>query len=530
MPWSAEAHKPPLSDQITDLQRRIQLLEGDRTAFYESSQASIRKNRETVQRLREDNTRLYKKLAAATEGDKHVVKVAFHNVDNISEKEAFRNMSGKLQTKKKHLNAQKHITQSMQQRVNELKSEYERRKPERSTKTTDARAQKKEEDAMKLRTLENNLEKTQLKCKEAENITRNYLTLKSHLQDESLNFSGQLDSLEAGILRHKEEVHSLQAMNRAALLSAETSKAELQQREELLYKDRKERERYKNKVEERKILAEKVERKAQRPVVPVDDLSSEAQRSTTRTAGDEDKVMSTFEDVFRQIKEATGVTDIQEVAGRFATQRGIREHLEKLAEENKNTLAQLREQKEQLDQEFEDKKYSGEAKISRDQNVLEEREQQLQAAQRRSDEAKESLSVLDKTLSTVQAGVEHLADKLQHVALEDPATTASTDSGLVVLLSECELKLGALHAELLGKDLSAIVKMMEEEKFFLKIEEKLPTFNTRVLLPEDQRQETLDEEEESDEDEAGIISREALKRQSQMIVDSKFKKKPWKKK
>lgn len=37
-------------------------------------------------------------------------------------------------------------------------------------------------------------------------------------------------------------------------------------------------------------------------------------------------------------------------------------------------------------------------------------------------------------------------------------------------------------------------------------------------------------EDESEEDEADIISREALKRQSQLIVDSKSKKKPWKKK
>lgn len=37
-------------------------------------------------------------------------------------------------------------------------------------------------------------------------------------------------------------------------------------------------------------------------------------------------------------------------------------------------------------------------------------------------------------------------------------------------------------------------------------------------------------EEESEEDEGDIITREVLKRQSQLIVDSKSKKKPWKKK
>jgi len=42
-----------------------------------------------------------------------------------------------------------------------------------------------------------------------------------------------------------------------------------------------------------------------------DELSSEAQRSSPRIAGEEDKVISTFEEAFRRIKEATGVTDIQ---------------------------------------------------------------------------------------------------------------------------------------------------------------------------------------------------------------------------
>lgn len=42
-----------------------------------------------------------------------------------------------------------------------------------------------------------------------------------------------------------------------------------------------------------------------------DELSSEAQRSSPRVAGEEEKVISTFEEAFRRIKEATGVTAIQ---------------------------------------------------------------------------------------------------------------------------------------------------------------------------------------------------------------------------
>lgn len=39
--------------------------EGDRAAHYEKSQSTVKKNSETIRQLRQDNKRLYKKLAEA---------------------------------------------------------------------------------------------------------------------------------------------------------------------------------------------------------------------------------------------------------------------------------------------------------------------------------------------------------------------------------------------------------------------------------------------------------------------------------
>lgn len=46
----------------------------------------------------------------------------------------------------------------------------------------------------------------------------------SPLQEESLTFQGQLDSLEAEILKHREELHNMQVMNNDAQLSKEAAK------------------------------------------------------------------------------------------------------------------------------------------------------------------------------------------------------------------------------------------------------------------------------------------------------------------
>lgn len=57
-----------------------------------------------------------------------------------------------------------------------------------------------------------------------------------------------------------------------------------------------------------------------------------------------------------------------------------------------------------------------------DQQMLEECEQQLQAQQQRCDAGEERLDWLVKTLGTIRAGVEHLADKLQHITLVNTPT------------------------------------------------------------------------------------------------------------
>uniref|UniRef100_A0A8C6L9S4 Outer dynein arm docking complex subunit 3 n=1 Tax=Nothobranchius furzeri TaxID=105023 RepID=A0A8C6L9S4_NOTFU len=507
MPFAAERKKLPPHDQITELQRKIQLLDGDKTAFYESSQSAMKKNRESILQLRQDNKRLYRKVAEAKAGDEHIIRVAFQNKG--LKQDAFHNMSGKVTvdqkvlSKTKRLNASKHTTRTYQQRLDELKREYERIKPEGGS-------------GANLHALENRLEKTQFKSKEAENITSYYQKLKTELQDESLTFQGQLDSLEAEILKYRKELHSLQVMRDDAQLSEEAAKAAFQQQDELLSRERKERERaitsYRKIVEEHKAETGKTERSVKRTPLQPDELSSEAQHSTTRIPAEEEKAFSALEEAFERIKETTGATDVQEIVKRFTSQKEMHEHLEKLKKENEEALLQLKEQRELLIQRFEEEEYSGDAKLSFFCLCL-----QLQAHQQRCDSARERLDWLTTTLSTVTAGVEHLAEKLQHITLQP-----DSEEAVLELLAQCELQLQLLQKEFEGKDLTAIMKEMGEDEFYIRIEENLPEYNTRVRLPEAQ---PLD-----DEDEPGVLSREVLKRQSQLIVDSNLKKKTWKRK
>lgn len=74
--------------------------------------------------------------------------------------------------------------------------------------------------------------------------------------------------------------------------------------------------------------------------------------------------ITSYEEALAKIKDATGVSDIQEVVDRFLNQGDTKRHLERLREENTRQVARLKEEKEKLQVQFEDMKYSGEAKTS----------------------------------------------------------------------------------------------------------------------------------------------------------------------
>lgn len=535
MTVSLETVKPPLHEQISELQRKIQLLEGDRKAFYESSQWTIKKNKEAILSLRQDNKMLHRKLAEILAGDEKVIKEAFHN--RAVEMAAMRNKNGqaaieivdqKLCDKLKRLNALKHQTEIRRKRLEEVKLQHGQKQQEAlSLQTMDDGSA---EEAQNLRILENRLEKAQLKSQEAEHIMNVYLKLKSKMQEESLTFQTQLDQLEAEILRLRQELKDLKVMNCDAHQCRDAARMELQQHEEIIYRERREREMilqdYKKQAEERKANAERAERRAQRVAMQPEDSATDTQRNTNGVQ--EEKIINTFEEAFKRIKEATGVTDTQEVVERFIAQGDIHQQLEEMKLENEKNLVRLKEEKEHLESEFQQMKYSGEAKLSSGQQILEELESHLKEEEARRDKMKEKMERMTIVLSSTKAGVEHLANKLQHVKITKsraPALAPSVDSDEYVLdvLSATEEKMMKLLEELEDKDIQELLKKMEEEDFHASIEGKLPDYNIRVKLPMISKQDIFEDDDDSGDDEGDVVTRAALKLRSQQLIESKTK-------
>ena len=101
--------------------------------------------------------------------------------------------------------------------------------------------------------------------------------------------------------------------NLLSYLSFYSSQAELSKHEETVYRERREREEalaeLKKQAEEKKAHAERVERRLQRASIQHDELTPEQNKMVS--GEEQEKKISSFEEAFLAIKEATGVSDLQ---------------------------------------------------------------------------------------------------------------------------------------------------------------------------------------------------------------------------
>lgn len=522
----------------------MQLLEGDRKAYYESAEWTMKQNRDKIAKLRKENKEMRKLMADKLAADEHVVNKGLE--DHPVERNALRSKPGsvaiakmdeKVRDQVNVLNNLKYQTVKKQKKLEDLQTKHKQMVTDASEAVaTDAGDS---EDAQRLRNLENRLDKANLKCKEAEHIRKTYEQIKSRLEQEHSTFETTLNDVEVDIKRLRAELKDLEAMKADAQIARDAAKAELERQEKEVYAERRKRElelqQVRKEAEEKRIQQEKIERRiAAQGSMTQEDLTPE-QRQALMGEDEQQKICS-YEEAFRRIKEATGVSDTQEVVMRFENQEETQRHLEELKKDNEKTIARLEEEKEKSQQEFEEMKYSGEAKLSSGQQVLEEFETHLAEEEERREDALDKLDRSSKILTDVKSGVEHLSEKLKHLKTSSSQvqkTKVSSQSEEYVLdqLTVSEEKLLKLMEELesSGKDLGDVQRQMEEEEFHTTVEMKLPRYNTRVKFPANTKDTMFDDEDDSGDDE-DVLTRNAIKRQSQQIVDAKTRRRPGKRK
>ncbi|XP_024895773.1 coiled-coil domain-containing protein 151 [Pteropus alecto] len=575
-PVYASRGKSAVHTQVAELQRKIQLLEGDRKAFYESSQWNIKKNQETINQLREQTRVLQLQLTDLLQGDEKVVQAVIREwksekpyLKNRTGQQALEHLDHQLSDKVKQLNALRHQVALRQKWLEELQLQHSLRELE-IAEAQDGNS----EVAKTLRNLENRLEKARMKAEEAEHITNVYLQLKAYLQEESLHLENRLDFMEAEVVKTKHELEELHVVNQEALNARDIAKNQLQYLEETVFRERKKRERYitecKKRAEEKKVQNERMERKTQREHLLLQ--SDDTIQDSLRTKEEELQrrwSMYQMEVLFGKVKDATGVAETHAVVRRFLAQGDTFTQLETLKSENEQTLLRLKQEKQRLQRELENLKYSGEATLVSEQKLQSELQQRLKAEEQRQAEAQSQLERVTRALEILKEGLEHLASKLDRVTVTGlapdealPSISQDLRGGAAPQVGflpgsplegthpmPCSGRQGpsyrgvptsqplgeppySLSSPVLQRPCSASSPVPRGQSHLApppqtnketKTQGKLPTYNTRIALPLTSPKDKFFDEEETEDEDNDVVTRAELKIRSQKLIESRSK-------
>ncbi|CAF1563043.1 unnamed protein product [Rotaria magnacalcarata] len=524
-------YKLSMAEQIEELRKKRQLLEGSQEAYIEQVDLQTDKNKRKIVQLQKENKEKRQKLKELLEGDEKVLNEAFSG--RKDERAALKNKTGQaaiqltneqLGDLKNRLNAHRHTNATKMKQLEELRTRYDLMVNEAEEAVqTDAG---ESETAARLRQLENRLDKAELKCTEAVTIQRTYNQIKSHLIQESLTYTNRLDAMSTQIRRTQQELHEAQRSALEADLAQKNAKNELKKSEDKVYRERKERElrlnELKSEAEEKKLHAERIDRRAlQRPASPLEDLKDKLSEQ------DQTKI-DMYENAFSRIKEATGASTMQEVVERFMSQDSTTAHLEKMKEDSEQNVAKLRDEKARLNKEFEEMKYSGEAKTSTGQRILEQAQEKFDESEKRRDDNATKMEKTMKKMIEVKSGIEHLADKLHHLKgtkSHVPTTVISSQSNDYVLdlLGTTEEKLVKLVEELETKDLEGTLKEMRQLDLQYAGDGRLPAYNTRINPPSTVKGNIYGDDDNAGEDNPECQTRERIKMMGEDLIGLKTK-------
>ena len=152
-----------------------------------------------------------------------------------------------------------------------------------------------------------------------------------------------------------------------------------------------------------------------------------------------------YERAFLRIKDATGVSDLDQVISKFMTQEDTNRNLRQLRKDGQARIEALKEEIERSKQTLESLQFGGPVGPA-SRRAVDDLELKLSAGGVVHDRARARFEANNKTLVGVAAGAEHLVDKLEGLPF-GAATPPVTENTVVQVLAMCEAKmLRALEA------------------------------------------------------------------------------------
>lgn len=456
-------------EELQDLRQKFSLLEGDRKAYYETSQLTIKQNRDSVGVLKKENKELRQALSdsqreAGAQGGKGSTSKSLHQIE----------------------------MEKLEERIMKMRREYdqvcyERQQTQRSLESTRERSGHVEKETInpmdsdnavsrQIRMLENRLDKAMIKFNEAQSIRKTYEQITKRLKEERIGFDNQLAAIERTLKAKERDYEELLLMSHDALHARDVARSELSQfrhvhednkhqrekelSEKKAYVDARventkrleQREQARQQAEQEEAQKREAEKAKTNSAAASGDPNSTPESAEAKALAEEERV-NRYEEMFRKIKEVTGVSDTNEVINKFVTQEETQHSLEDTIKESQSKIDALNDEKTALKAKVEELKYSNSQALG-SRRIVDEFESHLAEANAACERNRQKYERVAKILINVKAGIEHLYDKLRIIQLESQANGAGsadiavTDETVVDVTGLCEQKLVKCVSEL----------------------------------------------------------------------------------
>lgn len=438
-------------EQLDELKTKFQLLEGDRKAYFETYETTKRTNEQLFRELRAKNRELRQALANV---QREQGGAGAGQDDEITR------VSSELNSKRTQFDQLKHKVKKLTEDLDLKRDQFKELELE-AAKVND-------EDSpltRKIRLLENRLDKAMIKYNEAQSIRKTYEQIVKRLKEERVGFDNQLAALERTLNAKKHDYEELLLLSGDANHAKEMAIVELERVKQLAKMDHERRVkelREKEGIVQNKLdMKEKAKQREQlrRDIIAeaAGDLGADEEeklksslalnRMQSSQIAEESaaqrKKIDVYEEAFRKIKEATGVSDVNEVIQKIVSQEDQQNNLMQLTAENTAKIEKMNEEAQALKGRVEQLKYSAPNTRTGARKMVDNYEERLTEATTRLDRAKDKYERLAKILINVKAGIDHLTEKLETVR-EDGQQLSMSDETIVDVLYQCETTLMSL--------------------------------------------------------------------------------------
>ncbi|XP_063710262.1 outer dynein arm-docking complex subunit 3-like [Symsagittifera roscoffensis] len=547
--------KDEIGEEIAELVAKIQLIEGDRRAFIESSDFTSKSNDAKISALRAENKELANKFRKSTTCDDETLNKVFKGHD--MKKEAFKNKEpddtiDELHNKKcdqiKKLNYAQYLTKKKDKELSDL--------VERMKKLHEIADRSNRRDALptsqksKNRMIQTDIEKYKLRNTEVDEVQNFFFKIVQSLREENKMYLTNLEDLDNQIEENEDELRGLQDLHRDAEQSKEFAKMDLQMQDQKAQGAKKIREKQKSNLkrvsDKRESELEHLEglvQEEQRAGANHFDEDLEERKKTNWTKAEEtEQRLSNIEKVNQRVKDKTGLYSNEDAINHFKSQYDTKDALESQIDKNSEDINDMRSRKQSLRDTYEELRYMDDMASNRVSVVGSEDEYsdenydfdkaRISDAERRFSQNREtqrdirnSVDHIREKLSTAKGGQSRLkSNRPQKQSL--PGRNHEVDS-IAESLENVRDTIKSIYSEI-GEDTDTrqVLREMEESDFNKTVQEKMTPTNTRVGPYQSATYHPSEEDDASDDD---IPTRKDIKRSSQSLIDLKNSRRPNKK-